>query len=72
MNQICCFPINNLKIHFILGARLGILIAKTGLIKFLADFDVEPLSHDELEYESFGFTMVVKGGIQLKITNRKK
>lgn len=54
------------------GLRLGKMISKCGIIKLMTKFDFEETdpNQPELEFDSYGVTLVVKGGINLKVTER--
>lgn len=52
------------------GIRLGKLMTKIGIVKLLQKFDFEKLNDQEVEFDNYGMTLLVKGGIPLRITKR--
>lgn len=52
------------------GVRLGKLMAKLGIVKLLAAYRFEPVSDAELEFENYGITLHVRGGIPMRIAHR--
>lgn len=55
-----------------IGLRLGNLMAKIGLIHLLMKYDFTPLDSKQLEFDNFAVGLVVKGGIRLAVSNRKR
>lgn len=53
------------------GIRLGKLLAKVGIVKCLSAYRFEPVSGDELQFENYGITLHVRGGIPMRITKRR-
>lgn len=53
-----------------IGIRMGRNVAKTALILLLSKYDFENASPDELEFENT-LSFMPKGGLNLKISNRK-
>lgn len=51
---------------------MGKMVAKIGLIKLLKRYDFVPLDKKELEFDNFAVTLMVKGGINLTVSNRKE
>lgn len=56
------------------GLRLGKLIVKMGIVQLLQtyDFHVADDADKELEFDIFAVTLQVRGGINLRVTNRKR
>lgn len=52
------------------GIRMGKMIAKIFVIKLLAAYRFEPVSAAELEFENYGITLHVRGGIPMRIAHR--
>lgn len=57
--------------HQILGLRMGKMMAKIGLIMLLHKFDFECTERGELEFDNHSVVLVLKNGINLKVSNRK-
>lgn len=51
---------------------MGKLAVKMALVKMLHQYDVEAIDRNELEFDNFAVTLQVKGGIKLRVTNRRK
>lgn len=45
-------------------------MTKIGIVKLLQKFNFEKMNDHELEFDNFGMTLIVKGGIPLRISNR--
>lgn len=56
---------------YIAGVRLGKISTKIALATLLHKYNFECLNDRELEFDSHSLTLVVKGGINVRITNRK-
>lgn len=54
----------------IIGLRLGKIISKIGIILLLQKYDFECLEKKELEIANHSVTIAIKGGINLKVSNR--
>lgn len=55
----------------VLGLRMGKMVTKIGLVMLLQKYDFECLKKDELEFDNHSVTLVLRGGIDLKVTHRK-
>lgn len=53
-----------------IGIRLGRIVSKTALILLLSKYDFKNASPDKLEFENT-ISLMPKGGLNLKISNRK-
>lgn len=62
-------PKNYTLIVFV-GMRMGKIVAKIGLIMLLQKFNFECMDNRDLEHDTHSVTLVVKGGINLRISNR--
>lgn len=51
---------------------MGKMMAKIGLIMLLHKFDFECTERGELEFDNHSVVLVLKNGINLKVSNRKK
>lgn len=49
---------------------MGKLMAKVGIVKLLSAYRLEPVSDAELEFENYGITLHVHGGIPMRIAPR--
>lgn len=60
-------------IHILLftGLRLGKMIAKVGIVQILQKYDFEHLGPDELEFDCHSIPLVIKGGVNLRVTKRE-
>lgn len=45
-------------------------MAKVGIIKLMQNYNFTTLNDNELEFDNYGVTLQVRGGIPLKITKR--
>lgn len=54
-----------------IGLRLGKMVTKIGLIMLLQKYDFECLQKGELEFDNHSVTLVLRGGINLKVSHRK-
>lgn len=61
---------NVFHIFPITGVRLGKLMAKVGIVKLLSKYRFDAVSKAELEFENYGITLHVKGGIPMRISRR--
>lgn len=52
------------------GVRLGKLMAKVVIVKLLSRYRFEAVRDAELEFENYGITLHVKGGIPMRIRKR--
>lgn len=52
--------------------RFGKLAVKMALVNVLQRFDVEAIDRSELEFDNFAATLQIKGGINMRVTERKK
>lgn len=50
---------------------MGKMLTKIGMIMLMQNFNFECPERKELEFDSHSVTLVLKGGINLKVTNRK-
>lgn len=56
-----------------LGLRLGRMVAKVGIIRLLEKYDFKLTNDAELDFESFGVTLVVKGdGLKMNVSHRNR
>lgn len=56
---------------YVLGLRMGKMVSKIGLIMLMQKYDFECMKKGELEFDNHSVTLVLKGGINLKVSNRK-
>lgn len=49
---------------------MGKMSAKIALIQLLRKYDFESIDTADLEFDTFAATLQVKGGINLRVTNR--
>lgn len=50
---------------------MGKIVAKIALISLLHNYDFVCTDDRELEFDNHSVTLVIKGGINLKVTNRR-
>lgn len=49
---------------------MGKMVTKIGMIMLMQKFNFECVDKKELEFDNHSVTLVLKGGINLKVTNR--
>lgn len=54
----------------IIGMRMGKITTKIALISLLHKYNFECLNDRELEFDVHSVTLAVKGGINVRVTNR--
>lgn len=54
-----------------IGARLGKLVVQTAVVKLLQKFDFNKINDNEIEFENYGVPLVAKGGMNVKISQKK-
>lgn len=54
-----------------IGLRMGKMVTKIGLIMLMQKYEFECLKKDELEFDNHSVTLVLRGGIDLKVSHRK-
>lgn len=50
--------------------RMGKMVTKIGIIMLLPKYNFECLEHGELEFDNHSVTLMLKNGINLKVSNR--
>lgn len=50
--------------------RLGKIVSKVGLVQILRKYNFEALDNKVLEFEPHSVTLIIKGGINLRVTKR--
>lgn len=68
---IHCFQIKYNLYLCLLGLRMGKMVSKVGLIMLMQKYEFECMKKGELEFDNHSVTLVLKGGINLKVSNRK-
>lgn len=63
-------PLNVLSFRFIAAFRLGKIVAKVGLVQILRKYNFEALDNKPLEFEPHSVTLVIAGGVNLRVTKR--
>lgn len=63
-------PLNILLCRVIAAFRLGKIISKVGLVQVLRKYNFEALDNKALEFEPHSVPLVIKGGINLRVTKR--
>lgn len=53
------------------GLRMGKMVTKIGLIMLLQKYDFECLRKGGLEFDNHSVTLVLRGGIDMKVSHRK-
>lgn len=60
------------KLHAVFeGLRMGKMVTKIGIIMLLQQYHFECMKKGELEFDNHSVTLVLKGGIDLKVSKRK-
>lgn len=54
-----------------IGLRMGKMVTKIGLIMLLQKYNFECLKKGELEFDNHSVVLVLRGGIDLKVSHRK-
>lgn len=57
--------------HTCIGKRMGTMVTKIGLIMLLQKYEFECEENGELEFDNHSVTLILKNGINLKVSNRK-
>lgn len=53
-----------------IAMRMGKMVTKIGIIMLLQKYSFECLEHGELEFDNHSVTLILKNGINLKVSNR--
>lgn len=56
---------------FFAGLRMGKIVSKIALISLLQKYDFACTENREIEFDRHSVTLIAKGGINLKVTNRQ-
>lgn len=56
---------------WVLGSRLGKMMAKVGLVQLLKSFDFECADPNEIEFDNYAVTLIPRGGVEIRVVPRK-